>query len=526
MQVQVYENKLTREEYPLPPQRNRDPEIDINVNLIHVGNSVVLCIRSDFSEIDDVLEWTRKDGFAKVKEADYVLTGAPAPEVTRRLLWLRQSEDAEATKFNGTSNFVILPDSFSGEGFLIECAFETKNCGNWVVYSISRAEIHALARPSDRLALAHVDDDCNLTVIGSDTLPRGYTRMKWDLDTVTTTNPAVGSWNQVRSQDVAFCATDSNIYRIDLPKMDVHNLTNGNVVVVGPGAFDALDLNAFAGIGADKYDADLYASGHGKLFRFDANYSKWFDVRVEGCDWIKAEQMYITDEDELQMFALTEATEDHPIRSMIFTEVYVREDERDPFNQLPISEEDVELMHDVTIRVGSQDFKVMASTFCSVSGSEVLKKMLFGDFKESIRDSKRARVDRVVDLTELVGDEPECFDQIYRVVMHGRYSVAYYLRSIPEAAKAYRMAHALDMRWVLDDLDTKLDERHVDRGNVLEVMKALDVKYVSPWLKCKCVKAFLNLCYKDRNRRAVWDKLRESSADWAVECMKFTRVVA
>ena len=57
-------------------------------------------------------------------------------------------------------------------------------------------------------------------------------------------------------------------------------------------------------------------------------------------------------------------------------------------------------------------------------------------------------------------------------------------------------------------------------------MCELDVKYVSQWLKCKCIAAVFNMCANDRNPRAVRVKLGEISVDWAEECMKFAQVVA
>ncbi len=183
---------------------------------------------------------------------------------------------------------------------------------------------------------------------------------------------------------------------------------------------------------------------------------------------------------------------------------------------------DIDTMHDVTLRVGTKDFNVIASAFCTSSDSDMLRAMLFGNFNESIRDSKRARVDRVVDLTELVGDFPDAFQEIYAYVMKGQTKLTSGSTTMFQIARAYRMAHALGMRNVLKVLSQEIRDRFAGES-LLKVIDALELKYADEALKAWVVSELLDWCAEHKGSRYVWVQIRAASAEWAEECMKYVR---
>ncbi len=528
MQVQVWKGKATRTEYALPPVS--EDSCDDCTAPVSIGGGSLLCLRldSDYPAIVDISEWSKDKGMVKL---DVKVVGGdafdgsftPVRQDSRKLLWV--NGDIDEGEMNGKACVLVLPQSFKGEFRAASATFQTTDGTEWDIIYL---DVGVVCGAVDSIKLLHMDENGMLTIATTslDALAAGTKMIKVDMNAQSIHASVPRTKTSVSPKTtVELCTNRDEIYAVGLSTLKVRRAP-GTTTVYYSGlekhiAADTQDMRVFSGMGPDK--RDIYASGNGRLFYFDRSEQRWFDVRVQDCDWTGADLMTMSkDWDVLSMYAITDTVGTSTARSLIVTEVCPQLLELPTLTDPAVySDEDVEQMHDVVLRVGPTDFKIIAAPFIHASGSYVLRSMLFGSFQESIRGPKRAKTYNLVDLTELVGDDHATFERLCQYAMSGYKEWFETLKTIVEIAQAYRMAHALGMVNVMAFLDDDIQRRYLSQDHVLDVVREIELTYAGPWLKDRCVEAIFELV--PNGSRSEWARVKQASAEWAEECMKYTR---
>ncbi len=516
MQVKVWPGELTCVRCLLPAPLAYE-ECHLATALIHIGNSAVLVIRvnTELAEIAEILQWSEEQG--AIQRLQFAASDALPQTPVRRILWLNHFE--RASEINGDANFVVLPSSYSGPLPIIG-HFKTTQGEEWCVHSLIEPEICKLVFPHERFLLTHVSDSCQLTTAAAPRLLSARIVSR-DLCKPYDAQMSMTNFKHGTDGDFEMCASGTSVYFVSIPSMAIHDCCRNEQVFAGLKPFPPVPeaVRMFMGIGTQALD--VFVSGYSMLFKYDHCLGEWQDIRVRGGNWIRAEQMWTTPSGHLCMIDVT-SPKAGP-RFLEFTRVN-QGDTAPPKVLYPFqySDEEIELMHDAIFRVGTQDFKVVAAAFCAASSSDVLKSMLFGSFAENIHDAKRARVVRVVDLTELLGNSAPQFALVYAHAMKGEgWGLTL---SVAEIEGLYQVCNALCMMNVYASIDRYVEHFYLSKGRVLEVVRGMDIIYASRYIKDRCVEAMLNLCV-EKPGGVMWPTVRNANVAWARECIEYTRTV-
>ncbi len=530
MQVEVWPNAPTRTEYPLPAPL--DGTTTLRSVIVRIDDAALLCVRIDPQDLEvrEVLYWSKEKGFERLE----VELGHPNPQVivSRRLLWFL--DDDKPLGPHARIHFLTPDSSYTGEMHDVECSFVTPQGARWVMHWM----FHPHRERMSTTMSAYMSWTSCLTVV--DDGRKGGVVNRWSKNYEDPTyESGVFGTTETGGCDFEACGKYGSDYIVKLPSLDVVPISGrGRAVMKGPPnpPEEARYMRAFMGRGWS--GTTIYLSGAGRLFRYETSSSEsrsrrrhygrhmdvpddtWVDIRVPGCDWIAADGLLSSNSGDLCMFALAGDV-------LTISEVSpYRRDRPDSYSRGfsgRMIDEDLERMYDIVLRIGHTDFKVIASVFCLASQSDVLRNLFFGAFSENIHSSKQARHERVMDLTELVGDCPDAFASIHTYLMRDSQELDTGFTTLDIVIDTYRVCRVLGLRTVEYEVEEHICFKYLDTDKVMELIADLDVDDTSALLRGRCAACLLTLVVNAVDKAQEWARIREVSAEWADECMKYVK---